>query len=146
MSTYVLKAARRETGRARALRRSGLVPAIVYGGDDENVAVQLPVPEVIRFFGQQGGRGIVQLDIEGKAQTVMVKDVQRHPVRQDVLHIDFLRVSMTEKVQATVPLRLEGEEAVAKTGAVLQQQLREAGDSCLPGDLPDELFADVTNL
>lgn len=146
MSTFVLKAARREAGRPRAVRRSGFVPGIVYGGGGDNVAVQVAMPEVIRFFGQQGGRGILQLDIDGRPQTVMVKDVQRDPVRQDVLHIDFLRVSMTEKVQATVPLRLEGEEAVAKAGAVLQQPLREVDVACLPGDLPSELVVDVSKL
>ena len=146
MSTFVLKAARREPGRARAVRRAGFVPGIVYGGGEGNVAVQIAMSEIIRLFGQHGGRGLLQLEIEGKSETVMIEEVQRHPVRQDVLHLDFLRVRMSEKVQANVPLRLEGEEALARAGAVLQQQLREVEVSCLPADLPQEIVVDVSNL
>src|SRR5690606_11248664 len=146
MSTYVLKAARRDVGRAGALRRGGFVPGIVYGGGGENVAVKMAAADVLRFFQQQGGRGILQLEIDGRPETVMVKEVQRHPVRLDVLHIDFQRVRMTEKVHASVPLRLEGEEALVKTGAVLQHALREVEVSCLPADLPSELVVDVSSL
>ncbi|HEX6988273.1 MAG TPA: 50S ribosomal protein L25 [Bacillota bacterium] len=146
MSTFVVKAERREAGRPRATRRAGSVPAIVYGGGDENVAVQVSAQDVLHLFSRQGGRGLLELEIDGKPQTVMIKEVQRHPVRQDVLHIDFLRVRMTEKIQAAVPLRLEGEEAVTRAGAVLQQQLREIHVSCLPADLPAELVCDLSHL
>lgn len=146
MSAFVLKAEPREPGRPRATRREGFVPAVLYGGDGGNLTLKLPRSEVIRMMGQHGGRGLLQLNLGGKPHTVMIKEVQRDPARGDVLHIDFYRVSMTEKVQTTVPLRFEGEEAVTDTGAVIQLQLREVEIACLPRDLPQEIVVNVSGL
>ena len=146
MSAFMLKAEPREPGRPRATRREGFVPAILYGGNGGNVALRVRRSDVIRLLGQHGGRGLLQLDVDGKPQTVVIKEIQRDPVKGDVLHIDFYRVSMTEKVETTVPLRFEGEEAVAARGAVLQAQLREVEIACLPADLPEEIVVDVSTL
>lgn len=147
MSTPVLKVQPRKAGYARATRRQGFVPAVVYGAGDDPVALKLAQSDVFRLFAQQGGRGLIELKPEtGKSTTVMIRDVQRDPVRGDVLHIDFYRVNMAERIQTTVPLRLVGEDALGSSSAILQHQLREVEVSCLPGDIPEEIVIDVAGL
>ncbi len=146
MERYGLKAEiREETGKgvARQLRRDGLLPGVVYGRN------RVPQPLVINpddLKQKMGGNAIFDLDLNGAQETVMIKEVQRDPVSGEYLHIDFLHITMDEKITVSIPINLTGEAAGVKEGGVLQQLLREISIECLPLDIPEELTLDISSL
>lgn len=139
MTAYRVEATPR-AAKGRAVRRDGFVPAIVYGRGQEPQPIQLRQTDVKRLVERQG---LIELSLDGKKQNVMVKDVQRDPVLGRVLHLDFQRVALDEKVQTTVPFRTTGDEKVKGVVQVLVQALEIA---CLPNEVPDAVVADVSGL
>ena len=132
---------------ARRLRRQGLVPGVLYGGEGapEHFAVDA---RVLRNTLAHSG-AILEVSVDGgKGVPVLVKDLQRHPVRGDALHVDLLRVNMAEVIQTTVTLELTGaDEAPGVTeGGVLSQETRELTIEALPGDIPDVITHDVSGM
>jgi large subunit ribosomal protein L25 len=145
-----LKAASREPGgsrEARRLRRDGNVPGVVYGGGDEPVSFQVSARSLRQVLANAGA--VLDLTIEGgSASPVVVKDLVRHPVSGDTVHIDLLRVRLDQKIQAMVQLELVGAEDSpgVKEGGVLEQVTRELNIEALPNDIPDSLSHDVSGL
>ena len=132
---------------ARRLRREGLVPGVIYGGDgsSEHFAVDA---RILRNTLAHSG-AILDVSIDGgKGEPVLVKDLQRHPVRGEAVHVDLLRVNMSETIQTTVHLELTGaEEAPGSVeGGVLNQETRELNIEALPGDIPDSIVFDVSGM
>ena len=155
MSTdFTLQAKGREDtgkGASRRLRRlAGEIPAIVYGGKKKPAQITLVHKDVIKaleneaFYSQ-----IVELDIDGKSEDVIVKDIQRHPAKAIVLHMDFLRVSKNTKLQTKVPLHFINEDncvGVKLGGGLIAHSMTELEISCLPKDLPEYLEVDMENV
>jgi large subunit ribosomal protein L25 len=132
---------------ARRLRREGLVPGVIYGGEGsaEHFAVDA---RILRNTLAHAG-AILEVAVDGGTGTpVLVKDIQRHPVRGDVVHLDLLRVNMSETIQTTVVLELVGADAAPGVveGGVLNQEARELNIEALPGDIPDVITHDVSGL
>jgi large subunit ribosomal protein L25 len=132
---------------ARRLRRDGLVPGVIYGGDGgpEHFAVDA---RILRNTLAHSG-AILQVSIDGGTGVpVLVKDLQRHPVRGEAVHVDLLRVNMSETIQTVVTLELVGaEEAPGSVeGGVLNQETRELNIEALPGDIPDSITFDVSGM
>jgi large subunit ribosomal protein L25 len=132
---------------ARRLRREGLVPGVIYGGDGgaEHFAVD---GRILRNTLAHAG-AILQVSIDGGgAAPVLVKDVQRHPVRGEAVHVDLLRVRMDQAVQTTVALHLHGAEEApgVSEGGILSHELREVSIEALPGDIPEEIVHDVSGM
>jgi large subunit ribosomal protein L25 len=130
----------------RRLRRSGRVPAVLYGGEGEPTHFSVDARE-LRIALQSTG-AVIQLDMEGQTATAVVKDQQRDPVRGDAWHIDFVRVRMDVAIQTTVTLELVGADDAPGTseGGVLEQQLRELNVEALPGDVPESVQLDASQL
>jgi large subunit ribosomal protein L25 len=130
----------------RRLRRAGRVPGILYGGGDDPVPFEVDARILRNTLAH--AHAVVDLSIEGRTQPVMVKDLQRHPIRGEILHADFLRVDMTQTIQTTVTLEITGaEDAPGVTeGGVLSQETRELNVEALPGDLPDVITVDVSGM
>ena len=132
---------------ARRLRRDGLVPGVIYGGEGgpEHFAVDA---RILRNTLAHSG-AILEVTIDGGTGVpVLVKDLQRHPVRGEAVHVDLLRVNMSETIQTTVHLELTGaEEAPGSVeGGVLNQETRELNIEALPGDIPDSIVFDVSGM
>jgi large subunit ribosomal protein L25 len=132
---------------ARRLRRQGLVPGVLYGGDEapHHFAVDA---RVLRNTLARAGQ-VLEVGLEGGGTAnVLVKDVQRHPVRGEAVHVDLLRVRMDEAIHAAVPLELTGAEAAPGVveGGVFNQELRELSIEALPGDIPDAVHHDVSGM
>src|SRR5262245_34794073 len=130
---------------ARRLRRSGEVPGVIYGGDGEPSHFSVDARILRNTLAHSGA--ILDISIGGgKASPVLVKDLQRHPVRGDIVHVDFLRVNMNEKIQTSVVLELLGADAAPGVveGGVLSQETREINIEALPGDIPDSITHDVS--
>ena len=134
---------------ARRLRRDGLVPGVIYGGEGgpEHFAVDA---RILRNTLAHSG-AILEVSIDGGSGTpVLVKDLQRHPVRGEAVHVDLLRVNMLETIHTTVTLELTGTEDPGPPGVVeggvLNQETRELNIEALPGDIPDSIVFDVSAL
>src|SRR5215218_5844552 len=132
---------------ARRLRREGLVPGVIYGegGDPQHFAVDA---RILRNTLAHSG-AILEVSIDGgKGVPVLVKDLQRHPVRGEAVHVDLLRVNMAETIHTTVALELTGAEEApgVAEGGVLSQETRELNIEALPGDIPDSIVFDVSGM
>jgi len=131
----------------RRLRRRGLVPGVVYGGTADPRPFEVDA-KVLRVALASGG-AVIDLDIDGAGgEPVIVKDVQRHPVRGETMHLDLLRVNLNRPIQSTVTLELHGADVAPGVieGGVLSQETRELTIEALPGDLPDVIVHDVSGL
>ncbi len=129
----------------RRLRRTGLVPGVVYGGEGEPIAFQVDA-RTLRNALAHGG-AVITLTVEGAGETpVVLKDQQRHPVTGDTMHIDLLRVDLRQKIGAVVVLELTGGDDApgVKAGGVLEQVTRELNIEALPNEIPDTITLDVS--
>jgi large subunit ribosomal protein L25 len=152
-TTHEIKVQRREDegkGASRRLRHAGHVPAIVYGGDLKPVSIQLNHNEV--WLASQNDwfySSILDLSLNGDIQKVLLRDLQRHPFKQQIMHMDFQRVNENELLRATVPLHFINEDkspAGKSAEVVVTHELNELHVSCLPKDLPEFIEVDLSTL
>lgn len=153
MSEHNLKATGRTVegkGASRRLRRASSTPAIVYGGSAAPQPIQLD-HEKLWLISQNEWfySSILNLDIDGKVESVLLRDMQRHPYKQLILHLDFLRVSADQPIRVAVPLHFLNQEtspAGKAADVVVTHELNEVLITCLPKDLPEFLEIDLANL
>ena len=148
-TTGLTVAAREPAGSraARRLRREGNVPGVVYGGGEDPVAFQVDARELRHALAHAGA--VLDLSVDGARSTpVVVKELARHPVTGETVHVDLLRVRLDQAIQATVVVDLVGAEDApgVREGGVLEQVTRELTIEALPGDIPDSLQHDVSEL
>jgi large subunit ribosomal protein L25 len=144
-----LKAEKRQVGARSSLtklRNTGKIPAVVYGNDVESEPIAVEESQFQQLVNQQGLNHVIKLNVDGKSLNVMVKDLQSDPIKNKVLHLDFGKVNMNEKIDTSVFIVLEGEAQGVKEGGVLQHTMRELNISCLPGDIPDSITHNVEKL
>jgi large subunit ribosomal protein L25 len=151
MAEIVLKAAAgRVTGSSvsRRLRAEGKVPAVMYGAGVEPTALTVEWKELrVALTTEKGLNAVINLQVDGEKHPSIVKDLQRHPVRRDVQHIDFLVVERNKPVEAEVPIVLEGEPTkVLQERGVVDQQLHMLTVMAKPADIPGHLSLDITDL
>lgn len=143
-----------ETGRAtgsrssRRLRREGKIPAVVYGHGTDPVAVAVSHRELRAALTTEAGmNALIDLDVAGASRLTIVRDVQRHPVRREVTHVDFLIVRRDEVITVEVPVVIQGEaRKVHQENGTLEQQVHALTVSATPGSIPNELTVDVSAL
>ncbi len=128
----------------KAVRREGRIPAVVYG-QGEPVNFSLDIPDVKPLIYSPASY-IVEFDIEGTKEVAVMREVQFHPVREEILHMDFYRVNESKPVTIDIPVRITGNSEGVKMGGKLVQNKRKLTVSGLMKDLPDELVVDITEL
>ena len=133
---------------ARRLRKTGSIPAIVYGASKAPVPVSVDPKQIFRILKSDSGHNtIFDLELEGENTKAMIVDWQTEPIKGSLLHIDLKRIAMDKKLVVTVPIVLKGESiGVKQQGGIMEQVLREVEIECLPGDIPAHIDIDVTNL
>ncbi len=138
------------TGASRRLRNAGKVPGIVYGGAGEPELIELDHNALWQAIKKEAFHSsVLDMDLGGKVNKVLLRDLQIHPFRQQVLHVDFQRVSAKEKITVKVPLHYSGEEestAVKIDKCLVNHILTELEVSCLPADLPESIPVDLSKL
>ena len=151
MKEVVVDVTRREAiGKnvSRRLRRSGSIPAVLYGGGKEPVILQVDPTRIEQILRSESGvNTIFQLNLAGTDQRrhVMIREYQVDPLEGSLLHADFLRIAMDEAIEVEVPIRLTGESAGVKLdGGILEPVTRTVRVSCLPADIPEHLDLDVS--
>jgi large subunit ribosomal protein L25 len=136
-------------GASRRLRRQGLVPAIVYGGHEEPEMIALVHNDLVRHLAEEAFYShVLNLKVGDKAAKVVVKDLQRHPSKPFVQHVDFQRVSADENIRMMVPLHFlnEGAAKGVKMGGSVSHNITEIEVTCLPRDLPEFIAIDMAEM
>ena len=137
-------------GAARKLRAAGRVPAVLYGRDLEPVHLSVDAQEAERLFHAISvDNTIVELSIDGEkeAYQTLIREIQVHPLRQSLTHVDFLRIQAGVMVEFNVPMRLVGTpEGVKNSGGVLEQSIHDLPIRCIPSKIPESIEVDVTHL
>ncbi|ABF43539.1 LSU ribosomal protein L25P [Candidatus Koribacter versatilis Ellin345] len=133
---------------ARRVRKTGMVPAAVYGAGKDPVAVTVDPKAVSKILRSETGHNtIFDLAVNGGAEKVMIVDWQYEPLKGKLLHVDLKRIAMDKVLRVSVPVILQGTaEGVKNEGGILEQLIREVEIECLPADIPRAIFADVTPL
>ncbi len=149
MEKVVLHAERRDvTGKkVKQLRREGKLPAVLYGKHIDPVPLVLDYNEASKALRGLSTSTLVILELEGKQHTTVVRERQKDFIRGNLLHVDFQALSLTEKMHAEVPIELQGEaKAVKAYGAVIVQAMESVEVESLPGNMPERLVVDISNL
>ena len=153
MSEHNIKAASRNDegkGASRRLRRTAQIPAIVYGGDAAPKSVQFDHEKIwLASQNEWFYSSILSLDLDGKVEKVLLRDMQRHPYKQQIMHLDFQRVNENQAIRVAVQLHFLNEEkspAGKAAEVVVTHELTEVTISCLPKDLPEFLEVDLGQL
>ena len=154
MAIVVLKSARRDDvgkGVARRLRMAGSVPAVYYGRGETPLSLAVQTKELESILhGASGSNVIVDLKVDGEAaadRKALLREVQRHPVKGSILHVDLQHISLSEKITVEVPVVLVGTPVGVKDGGgILEHLLREVEVECLPTDIPASISVDVSHL
>lgn len=149
-TTHEIKVQRREDegkGASRRLRLAGNVPAVVYGGDLKPVSIELSHNDVwLASQHEWFYASILDLSLNGDVQKVLLRDMQRHPFKQQIMHLDFQRVNANETIRTAVPLHFLNEDtspAGKAADVVITHELNEVTVTCLPGDLPEFIEIDL---
>jgi large subunit ribosomal protein L25 len=133
---------------ARRLRKSGMIPAVVYGAAQDSQTVAVDPKQMTRIlYSESGHNTIFDLSVDGKSAKVMIVDWQFEPIKSALLHVDLKRIAMDKVLRVKVPITMKGEAPGVKLqGGILEQVLREVEIECLPADIPSHLDADVSQL
>lgn len=128
----------------RRVRQAGFVPGVIYGHKEAVLPISLPKKELVGYLTH--GTHVFDLSLDGKSEKVLVKEVQYDHLGMEVIHVDFARVSLDEKVEVTVPLELKGTPAGEADGGVLQQLIAELEVECLVTEIPDVIRYNVSEM
>ncbi|MDO5623577.1 MAG: 50S ribosomal protein L25/general stress protein Ctc [Pseudomonadota bacterium] len=150
MKFVAFERSKQGTGASRRLRNAGKVPGIVYGGEGEPQLIELDHNALWQAIKKEAFHSsVLDMELAGKTAKVLLRDLQIHPFRQQILHIDFQRVSAKQKIHMKVPLHYSGEEesnAVKIDKCLVNHILNELDVSCLPADLPEAINVDLSKL
>lgn len=145
-----LKALKRDDLRkstTKKLREDGYIPAVVYGKNTDSYTVAVKEVDLIKTIRDEGRNVIITLEIENNEPlNVMVQDYQKHVIRDDLLHVDFYAVDLTQEIDVTVPVRLEGDAEGVRDGGIVQQPLFELQVRAKPHEIPEEVVIDISHL
>jgi large subunit ribosomal protein L25 len=152
MTDFVVDAVAREDqgkGASRRLRLQNLIPAVVYGGEGEPQSISLSHFKIIKALEDEAFySSIITLNVDGKEQEVVLKDLQRHPFKALIMHADFMRITRGQPMKATVPLHFinEAECLGVKAGGSVARNVSDVEINVLPRNLPEYIAVDLTNL
>ena len=125
-------------------RKSGLIPAVIYYSGEENIHIS--IDKSVLFRAIQSSQRIYQIEQNKEKRYVMIKDIQYHPVTDEIIHVDLMRVRRSEKMTISVPIVLKGNPVGVREGGVLSQSLNQVEINCFPTDVPENIELDIEDL
>ena len=132
---------------AGRLRRQGLVPAVIYGLGTDTRSVAVPSRELAHVLaGESGANTLITLQVDGESILTLARQIQRHPTRGDLVHVDFIRIRRDVAVTAEIPVHLTGEAVGVRDGGLLEQQLFSLSVEAMPGNIPVAIEHDISEL
>jgi large subunit ribosomal protein L25 len=148
MSTVLQAKERKEFRHSslKAIRKSGNIPAVIYGSKVDSKPVFISSADLTKTIRQVGRNGVISLDVDGSKQDVVLSDYQEDSIKREIIHVDFLAVDKSSKINVDVRLVLTGEAAGVKDGGVLQQPVHQVSITSTPDQIPQQIEVDVTNL
>lgn len=142
----IIRQGKQTRGDLRKIREAGKVPAVVYGYGTKNVSVKVDEVEFIKLIREVGRNGVIELGVGSKQIKVMVSDYQYDSLKNQITHIDFLAINMTEERTVEVPIHLIGEAPGAKEGGVVEQPLFNLEITATPDSIPEYIEVDISEL
>ncbi|MCE5699002.1 50S ribosomal protein L25/general stress protein Ctc [Staphylococcus pseudintermedius] len=142
----IIRQGKQTRGDLRKIREAGKVPAVVYGYGTKNVSVKVDEVEFIKLIREVGRNGVIELGVGSKQIKVMVSDYQYNSLKNQITHIDFLAINMTEERTVEVPVHLIGEAPGAKEGGVVEQPLFNLEITATPDSIPEYIEVDISEL
>lgn len=148
MSTTLQAKGRKEFRHSalRKIRETGNIPAVIYGAKVDSKPVYVSSAELTKTIRDVGRNGIISLDVDGSKQDVVLTDYQEGAIKREFIHVDFLAVDKSSKINVDVRLVLVGEAEGVKDGGVLQQTLHQIAITSTPDNIPQQIEVDITNL
>jgi large subunit ribosomal protein L25 len=150
MATASLDAAPRSAtgkGAARSLRREGRIPAVIYGHAREPQSLSINTRELERLLGRVSAETtVIELALDGRTTRTLIREIQRHPFKRSIIHVDFQELVAGEKVTVNVPIVIAGTAAGVREGGILDQIMRELSVEVDPANIPNHIDVDVTDL
>ncbi len=139
---------RKGTGKNKVdkLRVEKKVPGVIYQRGEENINLELLEQDLDKLYLEAGTSNLITLNIDGDSRKALIKDVQKHPFKNQYIHVDFVGVDMSEKMRVVIPIVLEGRDEIKVEPSVLMQILNEIEVECLPADLPSEAVVEVQDM
>lgn len=130
--------------KVKNLRRDGFIPAVIYGGKKETSSIVLKEKEFVKAWKSAGESSLLELEIDGKKENVLIHDIAFHPLKDNPIHADFLVVDMDKPIKVEVKINFTGESPAVKTGGSLVKIIHELHVEALPKNLPQEIGVDVS--
>jgi large subunit ribosomal protein L25 len=132
--------------RVDKVRQQDLIPGVLYGKGEDTKHIQVDRILFEKVYRTAGMSTLIDLELDGETTPVLIKEVQKHPFKNQFLHIDFQALNMDEKVKLTIPIILNGREEIKLQPSILVQQLDDIEIECLPADIPQTIEVDVSNI
>lgn len=148
---FTIKAEKRDVfgkNAARRLRKEGRIPVILYGAETNNVPLVMKKKDVFRILKSESGENtIFKVSFDSETRNAMIKEIQKDPVSDEILHTDLIQIAMDKEIQVSVPVLFQGEAVGVKAeGGFVDVITREVEIECLPGDIPENIAVDVSGL
>lgn len=149
MTSYKMNATKRDqigSNKVNKLRTENQIPGVLYKKGENTESLQVDLKEFQQVFKHAGSTSVIDLNLGGQDHSVIVREVQTHPVKQTILHIDFLELNMDEILKVHIPVNLLHRDEIKLQPSVLSQLLNEVEVECLPGDIPNSADVDVSGM
>jgi large subunit ribosomal protein L25 len=128
------------------MRNDKIIPGVVYSRGGETSHISINELEFMRVYKVAGSSSLLKLELDGGVVPAVIKEIQRHPVKNQILHVDFQKINMDEKIKMTIPITIINRDNIKLQPSVLVQLLDQIEVECLPGDIPDSIEVDVENM
>jgi len=132
--------------KVKTIREDGFIPAVLYGKDQTPIALQVPNKDFNKTFKSAGESTLVYVNVDGQTYPTIIHDIARHPASDAIIHADFYKVNLSQKIKTKVPVAFIGESQAVKDGGIFIRNMNEVEVEALPQDLPHEISFDMSTL
>ncbi len=132
--------------KVKQIRKSGFIPAVLYGKGQDSIAIQVPNKDFNKTFREAGESTLIYVNIDGQTYPTIIHDIARHPASNDIIHADFYKVNLSNKIKTKVPVAFIGESQAVADGGIFIRNVNEVEVEALPQDLPHEITFDMASL